>query len=238
MLKDMKCKLINVLEKVKKNETTGKMSSFIEKNLKSRMNPYHRKCHPWELSLVFGLIFSCIFGSWLGKEQDELAEGVIRLHVVANSNSEYDQQLKYDVRDEILLQAEQLYSEGLSAEEMEAVFVAHLEEFVRAGSAVSGGQEVVAQVTDLYFPTKSYEDFSFPAGEYRALEVTLGEGDGENWWCVAYPPLCVGAASQTIDQAVEAGNFSQSEKELISGDYILKFKAIEIFEEMKAYFKK
>lgn len=207
------------------------------KNLKTLFSPHYRKLTRWELSLICGVLVALLSGIWLSAEQDQLAEGMIRLHVVANSNSAYDQKLKLDVRDQVLQLAEQLYEEGCSPEDAEAVFQAHLSDLAWAGQSVAGDFKVEAKLAQVWFPTKTYQDFALPSGEYTALQVTIGEGTGENWWCVAYPPLCLGAASQTVDQAVEAGNFSPEEKSLITGEgYVLKFKSIELLENMKAYF--
>lgn len=206
---------------------------------KTHFQPYSRKLHPKEVALAFSLMFGLLFTSYLTSEQEELAEGMIRLHVVAHSDSEQDQALKLVVRDEILAQSQDLFDISLSPQETEALFLEHISHLTEAGLSVSQGYDISVEVTDLWFPTKHYEDFSLPAGEYKALNVTIGEGEGENWWCVAYPPLCVGVASETIDVAVEAGNFSQNQQELMTQEgYILKFKSIELWEQWKHFFSK
>lgn len=193
--------------------------------------------HPLEISLIIGCIVSLLLTNWLNTEQDNLAEGMIRLHVIANSNSDEDQALKLEVRDEILLYAETLYEKELTSEQAQAIFEENLPQLEAVGRLASRGYEISAEVTELWFPTKTYDHFALPSGEYTALQVKIGEAQGENWWCVAYPPLCVGAASQTVDQAVEVGNFTQSQKEMITGEgYVLKFKSIELWENMKEYF--
>ena len=99
---------------------------------------------------------------------------------------------------------------------------------------------VTAQLTDCWFPTKEYEGFALPAGTYTALRVTIGEGQGQNWWCVAFPPLCLGAASETVDQALEAGYFTENQGALVTGDgegYVLKFKAMELLGELQGLFE-
>lgn len=187
---------------------------------------------------MLGLVLSFPLGAWLSKEQDALADGLIRLHVVANSNSEADQKLKLDVRDRVLEVAERLYMEGLSPSEVEAVFLENLSLLAEAGAEVAEGYSVTAELTDVWFPSKEYDDFSLPAGEYRALKLSIGEAEGENWWCVAYPPLCLGAASISVEDAVQAGNFTQNEADFITGEgYVLKFKSIELWENLKHSFK-
>ena len=79
-------------------------------------------------------------------------------------------------------------------------------------------------------------DFALPAGEYTALRVVIGEGAGQNWWCVAFPPLCLGAASETVEEAAQAGRFTDDQAALMTGEtqgYVLKFKAIELWEGLK-----
>lgn len=194
---------------------------------------------PWELSLALGLAFTLYTSSYLETEQENLAEGMIRLHVVANSDSDFDQNLKLQVRDAVLAQAESLYESGISPEEAVDLFENALESLENAGKSVSQGYEISAEVTDLWFPTKYYDNFALPAGEYTALHIKIGEGAGENWWCVAYPPLCLGAVSETLEEAVESGNFTQSEQDLITGNgYVLKFKSMELLQNVKQYFKK
>ena len=95
---------------------------------------------------------------------------------------------------------------------------------------------VRAELTETWFPSKEYEDFALPAGEYTALRVVIGEGAGQNWWCVAFPPLCLGAASETVEEAAQAGRFTDDQAALMTGEtqgYVLKFKAIELWEGLK-----
>lgn len=197
------------------------------------------KFYPWELAIALGLSLTLFTTSHLDKEQENLAEGLIRLHVVANSDSDFDQALKLRVRDAVLEQAESIYQGGISSEEAVILFENQLKSLESAGESVSEGFEVTAEVTDLWFPTKYYQNFALPAGDYTALKITIGDGAGENWWCVAYPPLCLGAASETLEQAGENGNFTQKELDLITGDaYVFKFKSMEMLQNVKQYFVK
>ncbi len=196
----------------------------------------------WEVSLLFGLLVALVAGSWLSQESQELADSVIRLHVVANSDSQGDQAVKLQVRDEILAELQQFYPEDPSLDEATAALEAHLDDLQAAGQAVvtEAGLDyrVEASLTQCYFPTKVYDDFSLPAGKYTALQVTLGEGTGANWWCVAFPPLCLGAASDTIEEAVAAGLFTSEEVALITEEnegYVLKFKSMELLGLAKAW---
>lgn len=204
-----------------------------------------RKLKTWELALMCGVLIAVVAGSWLSQEQQELAGSVIRFHVIANSDSEADQALKLAVRDRVLEQAESLYPEGATLEEAQAALEGHLNLLAAAGREVVEEQgydyPVSATLEDCWFPTKEYEGFALPAGNYTALRVTIGEGRGQNWWCVAFPPLCLGAASETVDQALEAGHFTSDQGALVTGDgegYVLKFKAMELLGEIQGFFEK
>ncbi|MCI9294532.1 MAG: stage II sporulation protein R [Lawsonibacter sp.] len=203
-----------------------------------------RKLKRWELALMFGILVAVVAGSWLTREQQELADSVIRFHVIANSDTEEDQALKLAVRDRVLEEAEGLYPEGATLEQAQAALEGHLNTLAAAGRAVVEEQgydyPVSARLEDCWFPTKEYEDFALPAGNYTALRVTIGEGKGQNWWCVAFPPLCLGAASETVDQALEAGYFTPDQGALVTGDgeqYVLKFKAMELLGEVQGFFE-
>ena len=202
-----------------------------------------RKLKTWEIALMFGVLVAVVAGSWLGQEQRELADSVIRFHVIANSDSDEDQALKLAVRDRVLARAEEIYPENATLSEAQAALEGHLNLLAAAGREVVEEQgydyPVAAALEDCWFPTKEYEGFALPAGNYTALRVTIGEGKGQNWWCVAFPPLCLGAASETVDQATEAGYFTPDQGALVTGDgegYVLKFKSMELLGELQGFF--
>ena len=199
-----------------------------------------RKLNCWELALLLGLLVTLCTGAWLGREQAELAGQVIRLHVIANSDSREDQALKLEVRDRILERAQELYPEHVTLAEARAALEESLSELSRIGEQTvkEAGYDypVTAQLTQCWFPTKEYEDFALPAGDYTALRIVIGEGEGQNWWCVAFPPLCLGAASQSVEEASQAGYFDPGQTALITeegGGYVLKFKGMELLGELK-----
>ena len=203
-----------------------------------------RKLKNWEIALMFGVLIAVAAGSWLGQEQKELADSVIRFHVIANSDSREDQALKLAVRDRVLEEAESLYPEGATLAQAQAALEGHLNTLSAAGRAVVEEQgydyPVTAVLEDCWFPTKEYEGFALPAGNYTALRVVIGEGEGQNWWCVAFPPLCLGAASETVDQAAQAGLFTPGQVALVTGEgegYVLKFKAMELLGELQGFFE-
>lgn len=202
-----------------------------------------RKLKRWELALMCGVLMALVTGSWLQREQRELADSVIRFHVIANSDSQEDQSLKLAVRDRVLARAEELYPQDATLEEARQALEGHLNALAAAGRAVVEEQgydyPVSAQLTRCWFPTKEYEGFALPAGDYEALRIVIGEGAGQNWWCVAFPPLCLGAASETVDQATKAGCFTQDQACLVTGEtegYVLKFKGMELLGELQGFF--
>ena len=200
-----------------------------------------KKLRRWELALLLGVALAALLGVWLDRSQTALADQVIRLHVLANSDSEADQALKLKVRDRVLETAEEYFTPGATLEETQAVLTAHLADIAAAGAeqvAEEGYQYpvTVSMEENYWFPTKEYTDFALPAGNYTALRVVIGEGGGQNWWCVVFPPLCMGSVSETAAQTALGGGFSEDQVSLITGEdegYVVKFKAIELWEEFQ-----
>lgn len=189
----------------------------------------------WELALMLGIAFAALIGPWLGAQRAELAQKVVRLHVVANSDREEDQALKLQVRDAVLRRVEPLLRDKDRTESL-AILRDTLPELgqTAAGTVAQAGYRypVRLSVEEAWFPTKEYQDFALPAGTYTALRVELGEARGKNWWCVVFPPLCLGSVTQ---QAAQAG-FTQDELGLITGEdegYVIRFKLMEWWEELK-----
>ena len=200
-----------------------------------------RKLKRWEVALMIGLMVAVLAGAWLGEEQTALADKVIRLHVIANSDSGADQTLKLAVRDRVLEAAEGLYPPDADLEQARAVLEENLEALAAAGQAEvearGYGYPVTARLERCWFPTKEYGDFALPAGTYEALRVVIGDGAGENWWCVAFPPLCLGAAGETVDQAAQAGRFTDGQVKLMGQEegYVLKFKCLELLGQLQGW---
>lgn len=206
---------------------------FLEKSPKT-----NQRLRRWELAILLGVAFAALVGPWLGARQDALARKVVRLHVVANSDSESDQALKLQVRDAVLDEAEPLLRGKDRAESLETLQNALPELGQAAADTVArAGYDypVRLSVEDAWFPTKEYDDFALPAGTYTALRIELGEAKGKNWWCVVFPPLCLGSVTE---QAAEAG-FTEDELGLITGEtegYVIRFKVMEWWEEFKRLF--
>ena len=139
------------------------------------------------------------------KLQEGLAESILRFHVIANSNTKEDQALKLKVRDELGAFLKEKLSGAKNLAECEQAVNDNLEEIERCADAVIAKEgydySVNATVNTTDFPKKTYGSYTFPAGEYRALKVVIGDGAGENWWCVMYPNLCfAGSVYEVIDE--------------------------------------
>jgi stage II sporulation protein R len=153
-----------------------------------------------EMAMVAGLICSVclsVFTSFAG-ECGEIRGGVVRLHILANSDSEEDQALKLAVRDAVLAGTGETFTAARTKEQAVAAAEASLHdvESIAAGEIIQRGYDydVSARVVNRYFETRAYDGFTMPAGRYDAVQVEIGAGEGQNWWCVMFPPLCVPAA--------------------------------------------
>lgn len=192
-----------------------------------------------EIALLVGLAVFLASGALALQTQNALADKVVRLHVLANSDSDEDQALKLRVRDAVLERATELLEQSTSRREAEGLLRGQLLELEHLASEViaANGYDypVVVELTDTEFPTKEYDGFTLPAGRYLSLRVLIGEAAGQNWWCVVFPPLCTAASADVPASALAAG-FSEEEIGLITEEnegYVLKFKAVEFWEELQ-----
>ena len=192
----------------------------------------------WECALLVLAAALTLFCSWLGGYRECLSGKLLRLHVVANSDSDADQALKLEVRDAVLDCAAGYLENVSDVRAAEQVLGAHLAELAGAGQAVvrEKGYDyaVRASLGASHFPTKTYDGFALPAGDYRALRVTIGAGEGRNWWCVVFPALCVSAASEWQDTAVSGGLSGEDVRLMAEEDegYVLRFKCLELWDKL------
>lgn len=198
----------------------------------------------WHIYILLTLAALLLLGLWLEREQSELASSVLRLHVLANSDSEEDQNLKLKVRDRILAEAEEILPKQGTIEETARVIEDNLSRFAAAGHEIVEEEgfsyPVGVELTQAWFPTKEYDGFSLPAGEYQALRVTIGEGGGQNWWCVVFPPLCLNSVSESVEETACSAGMDEKQVALITGEsegYVVKFKALELWERIKLIFQ-
>jgi stage II sporulation protein R len=173
----------------------------------------------------------------------EIYDNVIRLHVLANSDSEEDQALKLTVRDAVLKKTKTMLENVDNREQAEAVLRQNLpviEQTARDALRAEGAENgVTVELGHESYPTREYECLAFPAGEYLSLRVMIGEAEGQNWWCVLFPPLCLTAATAQSERETEtvclAAGLSGEQYRMIADTdetkYKLRFKILEVAEE-------
>lgn len=170
--------------------------------------------------LFFSLIY--FFCNYTYNLQSSIANKVIRLHVIANSNSNYDQYIKLKVRDSVVEFLSPLLNNCKDINESRVVIAQNIEQIENIANKtlkLYGNNLAKVQLTNSNFPTKTYGDYSFPAGNYESLKIIIGDGIGENWWCVMFPPLCFTDSSIDFsEESVETlkANLSEEELELIT----------------------
>ncbi len=156
------------------------------------------------------LVAILVWGVGVIRDRVTLDDGVIRLHVVGETDSKEDQQIKLQVRDAVLQKINSVMQKMPDMETAKAYLQENLSEIESICNQVlaSVGESAKAAVTMVQekFPTRHYDTFSLPAGVYESLRITIGEGEGKNWWCVVFPRLCVATTSSEMkDTAVDAG---------------------------------
>lgn len=184
----------------------------------------------WEVSMLCALCVSLLAGTWAQTKQEDISSSLIRLHVIAVSDEKEEQELKLRVRDEVLRAISPELENAESISDAEKIVRANLGKIQRAAQSKAEGRKVSVTLSEEYYPTRHYEQFSLPAGKYTSLRVILGEGKGHNWWCVVFPPLCVSAAEQ--EKALDA--MSEDERAILTEEdgYVIKFRVLELWGEL------
>ncbi|MBQ9492124.1 MAG: stage II sporulation protein R [Oscillibacter sp.] len=188
-----------------------------------------------DLLLAAGLFLLALFlnsGAAALRTQERLSDKIIRLHVLANSDTPEDQSVKLLVRDRILSDTAPLLERARTRAEMETLLDAYLPELAdgvrRTLSDCGCACPVTLELRETEFPTRRYDTFALPAGHYLALRAVIGDGAGQNWWCVVFPPLC---GAETV-----SGDFTAEEIGLIrrkNTACVLKFRAVECWERLR-----
>jgi len=192
--------------------------------------------------IILLLIYICICAfSYTGAVCKSISDNIFRLHVIANSNSEEDQKLKYKIRDSILDYFNSISFTVNTKEEATILIENHLENIQKIAQekVYSEGYSypVTIEIGNFYFPTKTYGDISFPPGYYDSLRIKIGEASGENWWCVMFPALCFvdpqnGLVPETSKKYLEEA-LSEEEFNLVSEHSLnsnVKFKFVELLQ--------
>lgn len=164
------------------------------------------------LSLILVIVMAVVLFYTYGDTPQNQYSGIIRLHVIANSDSEEDQELKLKVRDEIIKKTKSL-QESQSIEDSREYLQTHLNDMEETANKVieENGKSYKAEANlgIRWIPEKTYGDMYFPAGNYEALNLTLGRGEGQNWWCVLFPPLCL---IEEDEEAIKEMGISEEQK--------------------------
>lgn len=187
-------------------------------------------------SLAAGLCCSMIFGlAKFDSACEDLRNNCLRLHVLANSDSNYDQSLKLFVRDAVLEESEALFTSSNSLGEAMTAARENLDEIGAAAQQAcydyGGDYKVTVSLEKEYFETREYEDFTLPAGEYEAVRILIGAAKGHNWWCVMYPCVCLGSAGNGSIKKAAGSKASAVAKG--GSKYKMKFKIVEIYQDTK-----
>lgn len=189
----------------------------------------------FEFALLFGLIISVVISSTVSFQStcNEVRSSVLRLHVIANSDSDEDQALKLKVRNAMLKTGSRLFSGDVNAENAEETAqseISMLEETARRVLSENGcNDSVKIEIGKSRFPTRTYGNVTLPAGKYEAVRVIIGKGEGHNWWCVMFPPMCLPAAEgeTKLDDVLSADGV-----ELVNSNpkFEVRFKIVEWYE--------
>ncbi len=186
------------------------------------------------LFLVFVFVFSYI--APFIETSENISDQVFRLHILANSDSAEDQQLKLKVRDEILKKGETVFASSNSLEETIELCKDNIALFQQTAEQClkdnGSDYEVKVYVDKEYFNTREYDEITLPSGIYNALKIEIGQGKGHNWWCVMFPAICL--SSVTDDELNKY--LSEDEQKLVNSDskYEVRFKIVEIYEKVKS----
>lgn len=188
-----------------------------------------------EASILVAIVICCALNiTAFSKQCDSIRDKMLRMHVIANSDSDADQALKLKVRDAVLTVGKEIFDGSVTAQEAEERITPHIETLRETALEVIENEgysyDVNITVQKEYFATRTYENsVTLPAGYYTAVKVIIGEGAGQNWWCVMFPPMCLPAA----DAECEISDvLTDDETEIVTGTekYQFKFKIVEFFE--------
>lgn len=192
------------------------------------------------IGIIAGLLFLVIYNiSTFAYQCNEIRSDTIRLHVIANSDSEEDQAVKLKVRDAVLSAGKNIFDGTVTTENAQEKISAELKAIEKTANKTlekhGKNYTAKAELVTEYFDTRIYNDsVTLPAGKYLALKIVLGEGNGKNWWCVMFPSLCLPAAEKTDSEAIKSV-YSESEENIVLNPkkYEYRFKIIEFIEKLK-----
>lgn len=187
------------------------------------------------IALFMGMVFALIFSDFMDfdRNYNDIQKNVLRLHIIANSDSDSDQMLKLKVRDEILRYSDEIFGQSDNISQAEQNLNGKFEMIEEIADRVirenGFSYTAKAELVNMDFDEKVYDDITMPSGNYDALRITLGQAQGHNWWCVMYPPLCLPV------EGVAKEYFTDEETDILYNPekYEIKFKCVEIFNNLK-----
>lgn len=208
------------------------MTSFLHKEPRERFGFSARLTAAMLLTLAVAMAYGTVVP--FAQECEEIRGETLRLHILANSDSEEDQRVKLLVRDAVLREYGTLFGsceDNRDAAETAMAYRGEIRALCEQVLAENGAEpKAEIMITEMYFSTRTYEEgVTLPAGNYLALRILLGEGKGRNWWCVMYPPLCIPAASEEHAAQIEQEIRALSE----APNYQPKFAVVELYETLK-----
>ncbi len=206
------------------------------------MKTYSR-AKTFERALAIALILTVLFSfSGFAAQCEDIPNRVLRLHVLANSDSDADQALKLKVRDRIVKESAGAFDNIKTKEQAEAVVKEKLSDLQAAAEdeIKKQGYDYPVQVylTNMYFTTRQYQTVTLPAGYYDALRVTIGKAEGHNWWCVIFPPMCLPAAEEKkeLKDVLNQSQLGIVDTPQGEPQYEVKFKSVEIYQDICNWF--
>ena len=181
----------------------------------------------WEISALISLSLCLCAAVWAQGRQQSLCSGLVRLHVLAASDAEEEQAIKLRVRDAVLDYLSPRLADARNVGEAEKILRRELGGICAAAGSAAEGRSVAVSFGTEHYPTRAYEGFTLPAGKYNSLRVVLGEGEGQNWWCIVFPPVCLSAVqSEPMREAMSPDDYALITQ---SDGWELRFRTVELW---------
>ena len=185
----------------------------------------------------------CLTYTWaLAADRAKLRSELIRLHVVAASDSDEDQAIKLRVRDAVLESLQEGLRDVTDVEAAKAYIQSQLPRLEQAANEVLAaagcGDVATVRLQAEEFAARVYDTFTLPAGVYDALRITIGEGEGRNWWCVAFPSLCLGASTEEFEAIAAGAGFSDGLTGTLTGEYEVRFYLLDLLGQLENFLRR
>ena len=189
----------------------------------------NKSLRAWEIAALMALSLTLCAGTWAQTRQQTISSALVRLHVIADSDAAEEQEIKLEVRDAVLAYLTPVLEEAENQQQARQIIRDNLEGIAQAAGSAARGRQVSVTLSRESYPTREYEGFTLPAGRYESLRVILGQGQGKNWWCVVFPPLCLSAAeSEKVQDVLNGEDLSIVTEE---EGYVLRFRLVELWGE-------